>query len=422
MNASAASTLSTETDPTAGAETQAASVSGLPNVAYIADVPIEKSVGGMLLLYRLFEHYPPGRFLVMQQVESKPELRLPGVVYQRLFKRLYRPMQSRYRSIAGGLLLLSSGILGWAIARRLRGSSVEAVVTVSHSVSWAVAANVARRLRVPLHIINHDYWPETLVLPGVARGWADQRFAQVYRAATLRLCVSPGMEEHYRREYGVPGTVLYPGRGRTAQPERPTAGKSGSVFTIGYAGSLQAEGFATVLQTVAGALEQIGGQLIVFSPNSEASIRARGLVNRNVVFAGQKPVSEIIQCLRETSDALILPMSAGMGLNVTLSFPSKLVDYTVTGLPIIIVGPPSCSAVRWAAERGAGIVVNENDEPAIARAVQSLAQDPKLRRAMGERLRQAGDEDFSYEATAGKLFSELRHVGPKRAELQARTQ
>jgi hypothetical protein len=96
-----------------------------------------------------------------------------------------------------------------------------------------------------------------------------------------------------------------------------------------------------------------------------------------------------------------------------MGFPSKLTDYTAVGLPLLIQGPPECSAVTWA-HRHPGIAeVVASDaasdlEPAIAR----LATDAAHRVALAREAQNVGDREFSA-ATADAIFqSALRSAGP----------
>ena len=55
-----------------------------------------------------------------------------------------------------------------------------------------------------------------------------------------------------------------------------------------------------------------------------------------------------------------------------VSFPSKLADYTATGVPLLVMGAVYSSAVRWAREfDGAAAVVVEDDGAEALRARRS---------------------------------------------------
>jgi hypothetical protein len=115
--------------------------------------------------------------------------------------------------------------------------------------------------------------------------------------------------------------------------------------------------------------------------------------------------------LREEADVLLVPMSFHPDdrANIEVAFPSKLADYTATGLPILIWGPPYCSVVRWALDIGdVAAVVQEKSEEAVVKAVQRLLVDDGYRFELGQTALVAGDRFFRYEAVSDAFFSAIR--------------
>jgi hypothetical protein len=90
-----------------------------------------------------------------------------------------------------------------------------------------------------------------------------------------------------------------------------------------------------------------------------------------------------------------------------ISFPSKLVDYTATGLPLLVCGPDYCSAVRWARRQGeiAEVVTSERIEE-LAAAVQRLEQAP-YRQRLGLASWEVGNRLFSYRTSVETLLRAL---------------
>jgi hypothetical protein len=113
-----------------------------------------------------------------------------------------------------------------------------------------------------------------------------------------------------------------------------------------------------------------------------------------------------MQRLRDEADALFVPMSFDPvdRTNMELAFPSKLADCTAIGLPLVIYGPPYCSAVRWARENvGVGEVVSTDLKPDLGRSIERLASQPDLRIELGKRAIAVGREYFAHEAVQ-KVF------------------
>ena len=121
----------------------------------------------------------------------------------------------------------------------LSGFDVEAVATVGHGFGWITAAEVARRLHVPLHFIVHDDWPRSSAIVEACRPWLERTFGRVYRGAASRLCVSPFMAEEYERRYGAAGSLMYPSRAKDCPvfPAKAARQIGDGEMVIGYGGN-----------------------------------------------------------------------------------------------------------------------------------------------------------------------------------------
>jgi hypothetical protein len=103
---------------------------------------------------------------------------------------------------------------------------------------------------------------------------------------------------------------------------------------------------------------------------------AFGLRRSNIILGGVLSSGQLIEKLKNEADVMFLPMSFAPQdrQNMEISFPSKLTDYTLTGLPLLIVGPNYCSAVRWAKENpGVADIVESLDRALLQAAVDRLA-------------------------------------------------
>ena len=98
-------------------------------------------------------------------------------------------------------------------------------------------------------------------------------------------------------------------------------------------------------------LELRGGRLLLYGPHSPRDLKRWGLDRQNVFPQGLTNPAQLISRLRNEADFVFVPMAfdaEGADYNMRVSFPSKLVDYTAAGLPLLVWGPAYCSAVRWA--------------------------------------------------------------------------
>jgi len=388
-----------------------------PRLTYVGDVPVEAGFAGSQVLFRLFFTYPADRLTIVESniQATHPERRLPGVRYLGLDFPACRLLYTRLGRGYAGFLTLSAPYFGRRLTGRVRHSRPDALVTIAHGFGWMAAMRAASQLKLPLHVIVHDHWKDCISCGPLATRRAEMSFARLYRQAASRLCISPAMAEQYEREFGCPATVLYPSRSpyaggirRLKRPTRP--------FTFSYAGSVGSRAYAALIGRFGRIVTSAGGRFALYGNIDSACLSAAGIDQGMVQLRGTVPASDFITRLSLESDALLLPMSFEREhrSNMSLSFPSKLADYTSTGLPIVIWGPPYCSATRWAGEHpGAALAVDVVDDGAIEVAVRKLMAEPKLCSSLGTAAARAGDRCFS-PAAASRIFLRAITAEPAR--------
>ncbi len=380
----------------------------LPQLLYVGDVPVEASYHGSALLYRLLQRYPSDRLMIVESNLFRPgtDRRLHGVRHAVMTIGWRRLLQTRFHGSYSRWLTMRASARAAQLPALLAGFRPDAILTVAHGYSWITAARFAARINVPLHLIVHDDWPR---MAGHAR--AEREFRRVYRRAATRLCVSPFMAEEYERRYGANGTVLLPARavdGVTFSGPAERDAVSPPVFA--FAGTINSPGYVKLLGTLATHLERHRATLCIFGPLTATQAAASGLTGANIRLEGLVPPSQLLERLRADVDVLFVPMSFAEAdrWNMRLSFPSKLTEYTAAGLPLLICGPPDCSAVRWARMNpGVAEVVDADDAGSIGAAVDRLCSSRDLRLALARTAQDVGARDFSAERAEAILHEAL---------------
>jgi hypothetical protein len=374
----------------------------LPNLLYLGNVPVESSYHGSALLYRLLSEYPPEKLLILEGSTphgSQPARRLSGVSYG-MFPSGFRQLLRSLLLIPYGTYLISRAKSWWRkVDRDCAGFAPQAVLTVAHGPLWLTAAAYAHERGLPLHFICHDDIRVTMHLPSALHPWMEKKFAKVYKQAASRLCVSTYMRDDYDRRFGVSGTVLHPSRASGAVwHDTPPARLHlhCAQLRVAYGGTVNSAGHYQSLQDLAIALQQVGGQLLVFGLTREGA-RSCGLAAPNIEPRGLVSSSEMIKACREEADALAVSMSFDLKQSSALrmGFPSKLTDYTAAGLPLLIHGPADSSAVRWARENAhLAEIVTEPGVEALLPALRRLQQDATRRVALAQAAIRVGGEYF----------------------------
>ncbi|MCS7063876.1 MAG: hypothetical protein NZM04_07530 [Methylacidiphilales bacterium] len=153
-------------------------------------------------------------------------------------------------------------------------------------------------------------------------------------------------------------------------------------------------------------LKHYNGQFHIYGDATPETINASELAGYdNIHVKGYLPHAQLIDTLRNTSHVLYSPLAfLPEDDNMRLCFPSKLVDYTAVGLPIILHGPPYASQMRWATQYPDSFVtIDSMDTQAIERAILRLT-DPATRHSLASNAIALGQKVFSWE-TAWKTFT-----------------
>jgi len=373
-----------------------------PRLLYVGDVPVEASYHGSALLYRLLSDYPPEQLTIIETAtQSQPSRRLPQVNYLSHPIGKQRWLNTRFHPYATVWFTKEGKRLASRITQSLNGFAFQSVLTVAHGFGWLAAAEIADGRNVPLHLMVHDDWPRVADVAPTFRNWLDKRFASVYRQARSRFCVSPAMSLSYGERYGKPAHTIYPSRAATCPHyDEPPArlALNDHAFTVAFAGTINSNGYIRALVALQAALKPIGGRLLIFGPLSGEKAHHIGLNDPNTKIRGLVPSTELLTNLRNEADTLFVPMSFEPAdrINMEMAFPSKLADYTATGLPLLIYGPTYCSAVTWARENPgvASIVESELD---LYHAIALLANNPDTRLKIGKLALAAGRQYFTHD-------------------------
>ncbi len=371
----------------------------LPKILYISDVPVELSSAGATLLYRLLEHYPKDKLVIMQGVGvSKDQPRIPGVQYHVIKSPLERLRYTRFAKFLKGLFLAAEVIGSSKTKKMIRSYKPDIILTVSIRLMWVHAFRLAKKHKLPLYLILHDDWL-TSENHGRWQGYLVSTFASMYKYASERFCISPTMEKYYHSLYGVHGKVIYPLRGKDDKVLPLVTGRKPGMegLKFCYAGSLFTGDFAPMLDIVAKYIGELKGELHVFSYwNKELLSKYPNLNAEHVTFHPFMHATDLMRKMNEEMDVAILLNSFLYELPFRYNFSSKLVDYISAGLPVFFWGPASSGSILWALEHGYQAVVTLQDHNLVESMLGNLQLTEK-RFAYAKKIRELGIPEFSYE-------------------------
>jgi len=397
----------------------------LPRLLYWADLQVAASRGGPMLMHRLLQGWPADKLMVATP-EAVSSCTLPGVrkseppkaPLRRLFRsRFAKPWMTALALTEMARTRARGGRAPAWMRREVEQFSPEAILTAGVAGAWMGADALARSLNVPLHMVMHDdhhysfFWIQGL------REKGEQWFGQAYRRSASRFCVSGPMEREYARRFGADGDVLLPSRGPGSlfytQPRSRTANASGGI-KIFHAGSISGRSFPQV-DAIAGALKAKGHRLILYT----ASKPSRGFRPQHLEFREFVPSDQLIRTLHEEADVLLLytDFSTESRKIVETLFPSKLVDYTAAGVPIVAVAPEyACIADYLRGRSLAADLLTTNDPDEVTRRIEEIGGSETRWEQLAAGAIAAAREDFSHEVVFSKFCGALTRARGMRHE------
>lgn len=276
------------------------------------------------------------------------------------------------------------------------------------------AASIARRAGARLIFEVHDLWPlSPMELGGMSRYHPFIMVMQrgedyAVKHADVVVSMLPKADEHLRSRGMAPSKFVYVPNGAVLEewnldgPALPAEHEAllaryrrEGRFAVIYAG---AHGLLNNLGIVLDAARELRDARVSFclvgqGPEREPlQRRAAELGLANVDFLPSIPKASV-PLLLDRADALFLGFAPQPLFRFGVS-PNKLMDYMLAAKPVVAAMRAGNDPVT---EGAFGITVSPEDPHALAEAVRTLAALPASeRRAMGERGRRTGEEQYAY--------------------------
>jgi glycosyltransferase involved in cell wall biosynthesis len=386
---------------------------------YSSEFPQTGCAGG-ILLDRLFRDYPRERvkiFGIAPHPASAPprfDCRQIQMPWRRLegsrFNRLHRTLRCY------GLIPLMNPS---EVDRMLGDFRPEVVLTVMQFGTWYDSAKHYAEARcLPLVAIIHDNNEGFEPVYPFAHRARRRRDGEFYRFASRRLCVSPEMEEEFRRRYGVHGEVMYPNRSEALRPrplEECRKLKTAGRLTLGFVGNLN-YGYGDQLLRMLPMLRETGALLITYGQGAGGAAEPLRKAGGELVdVRGFAPTpEEAWEAVQKECDALLFPYPDPAGFMepmYAVHFPSKLPEYLGAGMPVIMSGPETATGVRWARRNPKAIhLLPRNRLETWAEELARLREDGNLRHELAAEAWRAGARDFDPVAIRRQFLSCLKEA------------
>ena len=310
-----------------------------------------------------------------------------------------------YRPEIPGLLDLRFRCWQLECERVLMNERPSAILTVLKGVYSLFAAHLSKSWQIPLTVIVHDQ-EELWASSETESSWIRQHSIAVLNQAARVWPVSQELGDAYKVKGPSKISVFLP------IPE----GKHQSFVewkdsfknpVIAYAGSLYV-GQSDLFSSIASALKKINGTLLLIIPKDKFD-----LLNlpdySNVKY--QEPFDknvDVINFLSENASCILVPYPLDLTKHpwAATCFPSKLVEFSHLGLPLLTVAPPNTAFSNWAKRHNWLSHLSDTNEAELLKFLNQLTKKETWMK-MAQESRDVAADEFNPNVIQAQFESEL---------------
>lgn len=267
----------------------------------------------------------------------------------------------------------------------------------------------ARQLALPFYVHMHDLWIENKPAGTAAADFARQWEPTILKKATRVLCMTEAMQEHYETKYKIktylmPHTIAEQDLLNMPCGMRPPKLSNPSVL---FVGSVSSHMNLDSLRVLAQASELLPNEYeLIYCTSSDFRTLHRLGIQSNRLKAKYVSRAEVSQ-LQATAHVLIAPLSHKNCSRdeVRTVFSTKLLEYLVSGRPIVVFAPEDSYHAKAARDGGWAYVVTEDSAEALAAAIQRVMTDYSMAQQLIEgALQEARRRNAKYHARRLREF------------------
>jgi glycosyltransferase involved in cell wall biosynthesis len=356
------------------------------NVILISSVRPERSMSGELILHR---HLMNRRGIRLHILPAEHHEIVRSRFHSKIVPRLMRTPARRWAGDVDYLMHTTLPLEKHLVAPP-RGTRTVVLTLAYRSGCW-VAQRYARRHRLPLIVRFDDWWPDIAEVHTPVRKQLEQRFLELHRSADLSLCISEGMLKALGPHRNARVILPIPG----VEPIAPsTSNDSADEFRVGYSGNMF--DYSDMLRDLAQlALKQTDVRIEFRGRPRWPQALVDEMRHRHLLHDFEAEAGFYDWLGSFHAYLVVIFFDAAQRRRAETCFPSKLVDYSRAGRPIVIWAPETSAVVQWAKKSRAALCVTEPDARALLGALAHLRSDRALQLELAARMRRAYETEFS---------------------------
>lgn len=248
---------------------------------------------------------------------------------------------------------------------------------------------------LPLVVHFMDDWPSTLVSPGIFHNYwerkIDKELRRLIDSASACIGISEKMADEYEIRYKRNFTYFHnPVDIDKWLPYSKTSWEVGPTFKILYAGGAS-KAIIKSINSIAESVQKLNSNNIAI----EFHLYTKDFIEADLQFATMNaihvhepiPYSNQIPKLFSSYDLLLIPLDFDSRF-MTLSMPTKVSEYMISGTPILIFAPKDTALTEYALKYHWGYVVYNNEASDIEHAILDFFHNESTRRKYGHKAKE----------------------------------
>ena len=257
----------------------------------------------------------------------------------------------------------------------LKQGKPQAILTVLWHYYSVVACNISKKFNIPLFVIIHDRWDLRTNLPHIAK--QRNTYAQkVLEQATKVWPVTLELGEYFLGKNSSKLQVLLPIPGGYVQKKTLWKPEFANRLTLVYSGTVEKHHYQ-IFSTIATAMK--GSEdclIIVTNPNNEIGL-VLALRFSNIKLLEYFPKNkDAVNFIVNNASAILVTYGFSIEENPFSehSFPSKMIEFSYTGLPILSIAPVNSAFGKWLEKNQWHLIVTDNNTLVIKESLDLLKQ------------------------------------------------
>ncbi|MEG4484122.1 hypothetical protein [Microcoleus sp. D2_18a_B4] len=253
-----------------------------------------------------------------------------------------------------------------------------AIVTVLYDIYSIFAAYLAKTWQVPLSVIIHDQ-EEVRAKSEVEHHLIRKNWKSVLNQATKIWSVSQELGDLYKVNNPDKISTLIPIPEGSNQSFATWKDKFTASPVVAYAGNIYPSQISYIY-SIASTLQKINGTFLLVTPKNRPGVVE--LLNAFPNIEYQEPFprnADVISFLKNQASCILVlyPFNLSEFPWGATSFPSKLVEFSHLGLPVLILAPPDTALGSWATKHNWYSYLSRMDEEKLFQIINQLIEKEK---------------------------------------------